>query len=215
MPFVANTSVIDALMLTEPDETSGARSIAVGRDPLPVVPRRAGQLTVLDVTKWFGETSGGVRTYLQHKSRYVASRPDLRHVLVIPSGRDLVTDRGNVRWYRLRGPRVPRQPQYRFLLATRSLRRIIAHERPDIIEVGSPVFVPWVVANAARGTGIPLVSFYHTNLVSLVAGTGMRASMLRRTLSLYARNLDRLFRTTLVASDSAAADLASAGVGRI
>jgi alpha-1,6-mannosyltransferase len=207
-------TVLDALMLDTPSEAAGSRSIRMGADLLPAVRRRPGQLTVLDVTKWFGETSGGVRTYLQQKSEYVAAHPELRHVLVIPAGRDLVTDQDNVRWYRLRGPRVPRQPQYRFLLATRSLRRIIAHERPDVIEVGSPVFVPWVVARAAHGTGIPLISFYHTSLTTSLANAGVASALLRNALGAYARRLDRLFLSTLVASDSAAAELRDAGVTR-
>ena len=206
--------ILDTLMLDAPNEAGSARAIRMGSDPLPTVRRRPGQLTVLDVTKWFGETSGGVRTYLQQKSQYVAAHPELRHVLVIPAARDLVTDQESVRWYRLRGPRVPRQPQYRFLLATRSLRRIIAHERPDVIEVGSPVFVPWVVARAAHGTGIPLISFYHTSLTTSVANAGIGGAIVRNALGSYARRLDRLFLSTLVASESAAAELRRAGVTR-
>src|SRR5437879_9067403 len=83
-----------------------AMHIQLGRDPLPPVNRRPGQIAVLDVTKWFGETSGGVRTYLEQKSAYVATRPWLRHVLVIPSSRDLITDRPQARWYHVRGPRI-------------------------------------------------------------------------------------------------------------
>jgi alpha-1,6-mannosyltransferase len=212
---VPHASLIEALSQTDPNPALGIQSVDVGHDALPPPPARRPGLTVLDVTKWFGETSGGVRTYLQHKSRYVSERPDLRHVLVIPSRRDLVSDQGNVRWYRLRGPRVPTQPQYRFLLAPRSLRRIILHEKPDVIEVGSPVFVPWVVASASRGTHIPLVSFYHTNLVAASHRTGGGSKTLHTWLRMYARLLDRLFTSTLVASDCAAADLASAGVTRI
>jgi alpha-1,6-mannosyltransferase len=212
---VPHASLLDALSQTEPDPLAGIRAVDVGHDALPPVPPTRRRLTVLDVTKWFGETSGGVRTYLQHKSGYVAARPDLRHVLVIPARRDLVSDQGNVRWYRLRGPRVPTQPQYRFLFALRSLRRIILHERPDVIEVGSPVFVPWIVASAARGTRIPLLSFYHTNIVAAAGQVGVAMPPLRGWLSSYARLLDRLFASTLVASDSAAADLAAAGITRV
>lgn len=214
-PALANRStILDALMLDAPGAEHGASAIRMGSDTLPPIRRRPGQLTVLDVTKWFGETSGGVRTYLQQKSRYVAEHPELRHVLVIPAARDLFTDRDNVRWYRLRGPRIPRQSQYRFLLATRSLRRIIAHERPDVIEVGSPVFVPWVVARAAHGTGIPLVSFYHTSLTTSFAHAGIARALIRNALGSYARRLDRLFLSTLVASESAAAELRGVGVTR-
>ncbi len=203
-----------ALLATEPNDQFGARSLDIGHDPLPAVSRRAGQLTVLDVTKWFGETSGGVRTYLEQKSAYVARRENLRHVLVIPAGRDLVTDQANARWYRLRGPRIPTQRQYRFLLAVRSLHRIIEHERPDVIEVGSPVFVPWIAALAARGMSIPLISFYHTSLINAKPAVGVYGRARRQFMLRYVRRLDRLFTTTLVASDSARQDLRDAGVDR-
>ncbi|HEY4306975.1 MAG TPA: glycosyltransferase [Gemmatimonadaceae bacterium] len=189
-------------------------SIDIGHDRLPPVSRLPGQLTVLDVTKWFGNTSGGVRTYLEQKSAYVASRPWLRHVLVIPSDRDVIEDRPMARWYRLRGPRIPSQPQYRFLLAARSLRRIVEHERPDVIEVGSPVFVPWIATLAARGTRIPIVSFYHTNLLTRSRSARWPGRLHDNLLRAYARRIDRLFATTLVASGAAESDLWSAGLHR-
>ncbi|MGH7618066.1 MAG: glycosyltransferase, partial [Gemmatimonadaceae bacterium] len=70
-------------------------------------------LTVLDITKWYGERSGGVRTYLDEKQRYVNGRHDVRQVLVIPGDRDEVSDEGNTRRYRIRGPRIPTKRQYR------------------------------------------------------------------------------------------------------
>ena len=193
---------------------SASWPIDIGHDPLPPVERRPGQLTVLDVTKWFGDTSGGVRTYLEQKSAYVASRRWLRHVLVIPGERDVIEDRQSSRWYRLRGPRIPTQRQYRFLLAARSLRRIVEHERPDVIEVGSPILVPWIATLAARGTRIPVISFYHTNLLARSTAAGWRERVRDAVLAGYARRIDRLFATTLVASASAESDLWSAGLHR-
>ena len=55
-----------------------------------------------------------------------------------------------MRCYRLHGPSVPTQKPYRFMLATRSTSRIVAHERPDLIEVGSTWFAPWLVHLATR-----------------------------------------------------------------
>ena len=213
---------LDAVVPGCEDATMDARAtvhrttwpINIGHDRLPPVPRTPGQLTVLDVTKWFGDTSGGVRTYLEQKTAYVASRPWLRHVLVIPSDRDVVEDRPSARWYRLRGPRIPSQPQYRFLLAVRSLRRIVEHERPDVIEVGSPVFVPWIATLAARGTRIPIISFYHTNLLTRSGSSTWAGRVHDAALRGYARRIDRLFATTLVASGAAESDLWSAGLRR-
>lgn len=171
---------------------------------------------MLDVTKWFGETSGGVRTYLHEKSAYVARHPDLRHVLAIPGAADQITDGDGVRTYRLRGPRIPTQQQYRFLLATRSLRQIVEHERPDVIEVGSQIFVPWVARLATRRRPTPLVGFYHGNVEREVGASlqlGERANNLSRALTRsYLRAVDSLFTARFAASESLADDLRAAGI---
>jgi len=172
----------------------------------------------MDVTKWFGETSGGVRTYLLHKQAYVARRTHFRHVLVIPGAEDGVVDADGTRTYRLTGPRIPTQQPYRFLLATRSFPRIVRHERPDLIEVGSPFLVPWLARSAARHIGVPLVNFYHSNFPRMLAPWPDRSTAARRTAAAaawwYVRQLDKIFHTTIVASDFSARELATVGVDR-
>lgn len=187
---------------------------------LPAVLRPAARLRVLDVTKWYGETSGGVRTYLDAKAAYVRQRPDLAHTLVIPGSTDAVHSCDGTRMYRLRGPRIPTQQQYRFLLAPRSLRRIIRHERPDVIELGSQLFVPWVVRLALGGRPTPLVSFYHGNLErSLSASVGLpegAADAVSRTMTRsYLRLVDGLVSARLAASDTLITDLSDAGIGNV
>jgi alpha-1,6-mannosyltransferase len=192
-----------------------AHRVDVRRAPLPPVDRPGARLALLDVTKWFGETSGGVRTYLTEKMRYVSAHRGLRHVLLIPGPFDAIAVGDGVRSYRLRGPRIPTQGAYRFLFATTSTRRIVAHERPDLIEVGSPVLVPWVTALAARRLGIPMVSFHHTSLRGAIQALGLPGAWpagRRSLVGFYARRLDRLFRRTIVASEFAARDLAALGV---
>lgn len=190
----------------------------LSRAALPAIDRWTADLTVLDITKWFGETSGGVKTYLREKARYVSARETLRHVLVVPGPFDGYALGAGVRTYRLRGPRIPTQTAYRFLFATRTTRRIVRHERPDLIEVGSPFFVPWVTALAARGLGIPLVAFHHTSLAGMPQGAhapswGRRARL--RLTGAYLRRLNRLFATTIVASDFAAGELHQVGIDRV
>jgi len=190
--------------------------MGLGHATLPPRSRPGAQLTVLDVTKWFGETSGGVRTYLNEKSAYVRRQPSLRHVLALPGSADQIVDDDGVRTYRLRGPRIPTQPQYRFLLATRSLRRIIRHEQPDVIEVGSQFFVPWVTRLATRGTRTPMVSFYHGNIERNVpVSLGMESDSAHLTRAItrrYLKTVDSLFAARLAASDAMASDLSAAGI---
>ncbi|MDE3152314.1 MAG: glycosyltransferase [Gemmatimonadota bacterium] len=192
--------------------------VDIGSGPLPKPLRAGAALGVLDITEFFGETSGGVRTYLFEKARYVEARPELRHVVVVQGRRDAVTETGGVRCYRLRGPRVPTQPPYRFMLATRSCRRIVDHERPDVIEVGSIGLVPWVVRHAARRGDVPLVAFYHSHLPRQLAPAGPHVPPHRRLAEAmawrYLRALDRTFATTIVATDYVRRELAAAGIER-
>lgn len=194
------------------------RGLDIGAQALPPRLRAGASFGVLDITEFFGETSGGVRTYLLEKARYVEARLDLRHVVVVPGPRDGITDTTGVRCYRLRGPRVPTQAPYRFMLATRSSRRIVEHEGPDVIEVGSIGLVPWVVRHATRRADVPLVGFYHSHLPRQIAPSGVRNPAHRRVAETlawrYLRALDRHFATTIVATDYVARELAAAGIDR-
>lgn len=176
-------------------------------------------LSVLDISEFFGATSGGIRTYLLEKAAYVAAHPALRQVIVVPGEEDAITEADGVRAYRLRGPAIPRQKPYRFMLATRSTRRIVEHEAPDIIEVGSPGLVPWLMRFATRRLDTPLVHFYHSNFPRLFAPFPEHASRARRALYhgawRYARRLDRMFDVTIAASEFSVGELQAAGIDRV
>jgi alpha-1,6-mannosyltransferase len=219
MTATAPQTSIEHTLFPSANNTAAFR-LDLGRTELPRYRLRpTAEVGVLDITKWFGETSGGVRTYLLQKARYVAARHELRQVLVIPGARDQITHGTGVRCYRLRGPRVPTQRPYRFMLATRSIRRIIHHESPSIIEVGSCFLVPWITAHAAKRSRIPLVFFYHSNLPRSICAFPERASRSRQRAHAlawhYIRKLDTLFELTICASRFAVADLNAHGVDRV
>lgn len=193
-------------------------SLDISRSVLP--PRlRPGALGVLDISEFFGETTGGVRTYLLQKARYVECRPELRQILVVPGARDSIHETGGVRCYRLHGPSIPTQKPYRFMLATRSTTRIVGHERPQLIEVGSAWFAPWLVHFATRGGQVPAVWFYHSNFPRVIAPWPRTAGAMRRTAShfawRYVRRLSRLVKATLAPSDFVAGELEREGVERV
>lgn len=191
----------------------------ISRQQLPLRLRQDATLGVLDVTEWFGDTSGGIRTYLLEKGQYVAQRPWLRHVMLVPGARDSITEHDGVRIYRLQGPAIPRRKPYRFMLATASISRIARHEAPDIIEVGSPFMVPWIVRHATRTLDVPMVCFYHSNVPRMFAPRAEREGIIRRAVYRaswgYMRRLDRLFPLTIVSSRYSANELAREGITRI
>jgi len=194
-------------------------TVDLSRLALPPIVRPAARLSVLDITEFYGDTTGGIRTYLRQKSVYVEARPDLRQVVVLPSPRDHVAQSDGVRSYRLQGPKVPKQAPYRFMLATRSNRRIMCHERPDVVEIGSPGFVPWIAKLATRGLDIPLVAFWHSNFPRVLAPFPERADAFRRALWdlgwRYARQIDQQVAMSIVCSRFVADDLRAAGIDRV
>jgi alpha-1,6-mannosyltransferase len=203
----------------EPFTASGpAAPLDISRSSLPQRLRPAA-LGVLDISEFFGETTGGVRTYLLQKARYVEARPELRQVLIVPGARDSIHQAEGVRCYRLHGPSVPTQKPYRFMLATRSTSRIVAHERPDLIEVGSAWCAPWLVHLATRRLEVPTVWFYHSNFPRVIAPWPAKAGTVRRTASglawRYVRRLSRLVNATLAPSDFVAGELEREGVERV
>lgn len=218
--MTALTEPAAGILDLEPIAPAGIRtSLDISRIPLPPRLRPAAGLGVLDITEFFGDTTGGVRTYLLEKARYVQRRDGLRQTIVVPGARDEILESAGVRCYRLRGPSVPTQKPYRFMLATRSTSRIVAHERPDLIEVGSAWFAPWLVHLATREFRVPAVWYYHSNFPRVIAPHPAGVGRVRRAASelawTYVRRLGRLVRATLAPSRSVVRELEAAGVKNV
>lgn len=178
-------------------------------------------LRVMDITKFYSAASGGVRTYLDAKVNDFETR-DIVHSLVIPGRRDEVSRQHHTRVYRLKGPVLAVSPHYRLLLSARAIERVIERERPDVIEVGSPFLVPWLVRRAIRGRATRTVGFYHSDLVRTYAeplvphvlGGPVRVAA-RNLARAYIRRVYRLFDVTVAASPVVADELRTLGIGNV
>jgi len=185
-----------------------------------VAPPTQRTLHVLDVTKFYAPGGGGVRTYLDAKVAHFRER-SVHHVMVIPGPQPDRCRRGHTTVYRVPGLPIPFTPGYRFLLSAGALRRIIHAERPDVIEVGSPFFVPLVTRLATRGWRIPTVGFYHADLIRTyvdpyVGGLGPGLQDRIRILALrYVRQVYSRFDATVAASPSVARELTGLGLENV
>ena len=194
-------------------------AIDLAHGVLPALSRPAARMAVLDTTEWFAPTSGGIRTYLLQKERYVAARPWLRHALVVPWATDGIVEREGARWYEFAGPRVPRNEPYRLLTSVKRMRRVLDLESPDVIELGSPALVPWVVFRALGRRDIPIVNFFHSHFPALMRGSRRPVPPLRDFAMdaawWYARRMDRRVSATIAASRFVADDLEKAGIPNV
>lgn len=186
---------------------------------LPPPLRPDASLAVLNATEWFGETSGGIRTYLLEKARYVRARPQFRQTIVVPGALDSVEDERGVRLLRLQGPAIPKHRPYRFMLAVRSVTRIVRHERPDIIEAGSPFLAPWIVRLASRRQGTPLVYYHHTDIARVVSNAFAPGSRAQRHVIngswRYLRQIAQRCAVTVVATEGGKQELLANGFTRV
>jgi alpha-1,6-mannosyltransferase len=105
------------------------------------------------------------------------------------------------------------------MLATRSTTRIVAHERPDLIEVGSAWCAPWLVHLATRRLRVPAVWFYHSNFPRIIAPRPHAAGWARLTGSAlawrYVRRLGGLVQATIAPTRTVVRELESAGVANV
>jgi alpha-1,6-mannosyltransferase len=201
-----------------PSDTDRVR-LDLAREALPPVSRPDARLAVLDTTEWFAPTSGGIRTYQLQKERYVAARPWLRHALVVPWATDGIVEREGARWYEFAGPRVPRNDPYRLITSVARMRRVLEHERPDVIELGSPALVPWIVFRALGKRDVPIINFFHSHFPALMRGSRRPVPPVRELAMdlawAYARRMDRHVTATIAASRFVADDLEKAGIPNV
>jgi len=174
-------------------------------------------MKIADVTQFWSPSSGGVRRYVSEKVRHLREQGG-RHVLIIPGDRDTTSGEEDARIYTIASPRVSKVTGYRVLLRLNKIERILAKERPDLVESGDPYQVGWRVARAADRLGIPAVAFYHSHFAeSEVRPIGNKlgqrvGNWLVRLTGRYCARLYNLFAKTLVPSPRLAAILAEWGV---
>ncbi len=180
------------------------------------------ELSVVDVTSFFSTSaSGGVRTYLTAKARKLA-RPGIRHTIVVPGETTGMDEWEGATLARIRSPAFPFAPAYRQLVDWRALADVFDAVNPSVIEVGSPFADPILVRLALRGRRVPLVGFYHADLVRTFAEPFVDHAvlsplrvLLRMTARRAIRSIYNRFDATVCASASVARELRSLGVRQV
>ena len=120
-------------------------------------------MKICDLTQFYSPVSGGVKRYLQEKVRYLREHTADSHLLIVPGERDERIEEDRATVYTIRSPVLSRTSRYRALLRLGEVERILALERPDIIESGDPYQVAWKAVASGRALGIPVVAFYHSH----------------------------------------------------
>jgi len=180
-------------------------------------------MRLCDITEFYAHSSGGVRTYIAAKARYATEVRGWDHVLIVPAGRGATLVSGQSRTYEIKSPRIPWCAPYRLLCDFEQVRAVLAKERPDVVEVGSPYFAPWLTKWALDSLDrrTPLVGFYHSDFPATYAAPLARrlgkhvAVQAERLAWRYAASVYGRCSVTLAASTHVASTLTSHGIPRV
>jgi alpha-1,6-mannosyltransferase len=128
-------------------------------------------LHLVDTTMFWSAHGGGVRRYLLAKRAQFTREGHWRHTLVAPGVHgDGMVDCGGVP--------LPFSGGYRLPVRRGVAARLIAAQRPDVIEAGDPYRLAWAAIDAARWCGVPAVLFFHSDVATLAAHTITRHKLL-------------------------------------
>ncbi|WP_420577811.1 glycosyltransferase [Ekhidna sp.] len=108
-------------------------------------------LKLLDCNNFWSPSGGGVRRYHLEKMDYFKSRSDVHYVFVMHDDKTYTEQIGeNAFIEHIEVPKVWGNWEYRYVIRKGPIERVILKHRPDIIEVGSPYFMPRIVHSIVK-----------------------------------------------------------------
>ena len=136
-------------------------------------------MRLCDLTLAYTDTSGGIRTYIDHKRRHIAEHTEHEHVLIIPGECDRATRDGRLTRIEIQSPMIPGCRPYRFFWQPAKVRKALAGSAPDIVELGSFFVSPWAAFRyrdeCSRAARRCLVSaYFHTDVAEAYVGAPLR-----------------------------------------
>ncbi len=173
-------------------------------------------MKIADVSEFYSERGGGVRTYVQQK---LAASARLGHETVIiapgPVDREEPRPGGKIVW--VKAPVLAVDPRYHIFVGMKAALAVLDRERPDVVEGSSPWRGGWIAARW-RGPAVKAL-FMHADPVAVYPQTLLggllgraRVDALFSWFWAYLRRLNVHFDVTVVAGEWLATRFESFGL---
>jgi alpha-1,6-mannosyltransferase len=115
-------------------------------------------MKIADVSEFYAERGGGVKTYTQHKLR-AASAAGHELVVIAPGKHDGEEAFGGGRIVWVKSPPMPLDPRYHVFIRAAAVHAVLERERPDVIE-GSSAWTGGLFAGSYRGQALKALIFH-------------------------------------------------------
>ncbi len=181
-------------------------------------------LLLCDLTQSYApHGGGGIGTYLREKQRYLLEQTPHRLLQIVPGPEDRVVEQGRLIWAQVGADQVRGSPNYRFIMRTGVVRKLLEKYRPDLIESQCPWVLPWTAINYGKAfPNTALVAGYHTDFpeahiyrVGSSLFGAFVARGLRRLATGYAQLTYREFDRVYTLSAGMAETLRGYGIGHV
>jgi alpha-1,6-mannosyltransferase len=124
------------------------------------------RLVVCDVAIFYGARSGGIRTYLDEKTRFAEATGAFEHHVVVPGPRErTVGGRHEVPSLELAASN-----GYRIPLGAGALKDTLRRLRPDVVVLHDPFWRPSGVTREAHRLGARVIAVHHASAALNAAG---------------------------------------------
>ena len=141
-------------------------AVALGHRGGAALAAPRGPLRVADVAIFYGERSGGIRTYLEAKAAFAARTRALEHHLVVP-GRE---GNGDANRHEQRSLRLAASNGYRLPLGGAGLHATLRALRPEVVLLHDPYWTPRHASRIAHELGAAVVAVHHSSASLHAAG---------------------------------------------
>lgn len=131
----------------------------------PVIAFSPSRLRVADVALFYGERSGGIRTYIDAKAAWARSTRAIEHHVIVPG-----TGEGAAHRHELPSLRLAATNGYRVPIGAGALRATLRALRPDVVLLHDPFWGPLRVARTAHELGAAVVAVHHGSIALDAAG---------------------------------------------
>jgi glycosyltransferase involved in cell wall biosynthesis len=113
-------------------------------------------MKLIDITAYYHNCSGGIKTYLQNKIKWLEDKP-IDHIVVIPGKVNRTYTVGRTKFYELSSFRMI--GGYRYFRSIKEINEVIEREKPDIVELGGT----YIIAPFLKRKDYLLSIFYHAD----------------------------------------------------
>jgi alpha-1,6-mannosyltransferase len=179
-------------------------------------------MRVVDITSFFSDACGGIKTYYREKARFLPPLGVDCH-FVVPGRVATEEAFGQAVLHRLPGRPLPGNAHYRLFRGRQDVVALLERLRPDVVEIGSYFLLPRGVMRAIADLRPrpAVVGFFHSDVARTLLAPLVR--WLPRCLETrvmeaaweFVRRRHALYRATLVASRELATSLDAFGIPRV